>query len=541
MELIVILSLTCALPLELVPEWQLTPDDEEVYEMFEDSLIETERLIPLRKTEHRLLWRLRADSLTGRFENLASFIRLNLLNQNQEAVVILEKDAGEKELTDFWGGGFSFLLGDWHLTFGDFLFHFGRGLLFSAPYVRSGFNQTDLTKETGSLARSAQENRNLRGLRFDKRSGRFVFNVIGSYSLRDASLNPDGTIARLRFSGLHRDSVSLKEMARAGQALVGLAVRMAVNNNLEVGAASQGIRYDRRFAPTDSVYSFSGQNLAGTSVFFVIGTKNRTGEVEIAHSFPGSIAGAIRLSVNEAGVKSAISGSVYQARFFSPAGRGYALSNRLARAEFSFQVGYERAGFLVGLDGNSYRDYLTDSIPARLEFKTGYETKPIGVKLILGRRFLSQTQCFRNSRVMIDAGGRVVKLRLMLGDEYPVVVFPQSRLIRCGRIGTTIGASSIARGRLVWLNISGRIKHFDIAATGAMLGIEGQGITICLPESGVMRLGTSFSSSESAQRLSITGALRIRKWGRVGAKVGFTHRKGWEPDFGTQVEVMNQK
>jgi len=503
--------------MELVPEWQMTPDDEEVYERIEDSLVQTEDRHAPTRTSYRLLWRLRADSLIQRFDNLASFIRINLLRPNQQANIILEKDAGERNIADFWGGGFSLSQRGWRWTFGDFLCHFGRGLLFSAPDARSGFTLTDTS--TMLLARAALENRNLRGLRIDRTSSRFALSLLGSYSLRDARLNADGTIARLKFSGFHGDSSALKEKAVAGQLLTGLTARMTVQQHLAVGMAIQGVRFNRRFAGTASTASFFGQNLAGVSIFLVAGTKGKRGEIEVTRSLPGSFALGAQVVVNEGGVRSKISGAVYQAGFYAPAGRVYALTNRLFRAELTLQAGYERAGFSIQFEGRTLRDYKNDSIPGRLQFRAGYETPPLKVKLISGTRFYSEREVRRNSTIELDANWRIINTKIILGDEYPF--------------------SAPARGRMAVLYISVRTRQIDISVTGAVVDIKGSGVTINVPESGVMRVGASFSIGETAQRLSLALALRIKRLGRLGVRFALTHRQDWNPDFGFQMELMN--
>jgi len=519
MGLTIFLALISLPPFELIPDWQITPDDEEVYQLVEDSLFDLERFSLQTPIRSHFLLRLRSDSIPEGFAEPAGFLRLNLLRRNQEACVIIEKDAGEKQFADFWGGGLTLKTRGWRLTFGDYLLHFGRGLIFSSPYARSGFTETGLGQSENVLARSAQENRNLRGFRIDRGSQRFRFSFVGSYSLRDATVNPDGTIARLRFSGMHRDSVSLREKGKATQMLAGSIAQMQVSERLSAGLAIQGIRFNRRFAPEDSVYSFSGQNLGAVSLFLKAGVRSRSGEVEIASSGFGAIAASARVAVNEAGVNAAIAGSVYAARFFSPAGRAYALGRRLSRAEVNARVGYQQAGFFAAIEGNTHRDYLTDSIPGRLQFRTGYESKPVHVRFILGKRFDAEDERSRNSRIEIDTGWRVLTMRLTLGDEY------------CE------GSSS--RGRVAGLNIRSEIKSVDICFTGTLIDILGNGMRISAPESDVMRLGAVFSSKESAQRLSIAAAVKMKGLGRIGAKLALTHKEDWQPDFAMQAEVIN--
>lgn len=518
-ELILFLTFCSFLPFELVPDWHLTPDDEEVCEQVEDSLMEMDGLMRQTRMRSQLLLRLGADSVPRAIAEPRSFIRLKMARKNQEGCVIVEKDAGEINIADFFGGGFSFKKGGWRFTFGDHLLHFGRGLIFSSPYARSGFSESGLGQSDNVFARSAQENRNLRGFRIDRAYRRFSFSVSGSYSLRDAALNSDGTVSRLKYSGLHRDSVSVQEKGQAAQMLAGVIAQMRLNEHLSTGLAVQGIRFNRAFAPEESVYSFSGQNLSAFSLFLKADASGRSGELEIANSGLGAIAASARVAVKEAGVSAAIAGMVYSARFFSPAGRSYGLVRKLSRAEVNANIDYSISGFFACVNGNTRRDYPNDSIPARVQFSAGYKTEPVQVRLVLGKRFCLEDEQSRNSRIEIDARGRVVALRLILGDEYL--------------------EGSSAQGRIAGLNIRIAIKSVDISLGGALVDINGKGVRVNVPEPGLMRLGTSFSSDESAQRLSITSAVTMKGLGRLGAKIGLTHTDGWQPDFGMQAEVMN--
>lgn len=519
MEVVIFLAVGYFMPFELVPDRQLTPDDEEVYEQVEDSLIKIERFTTKAPSRSHLLIRFRVDSIRKGIAEPGNFIRLNLSKKNQEACIIIEKDVGEKQIADFWGGGFSFKRGEWRFTFGDFLLHFGRGLIFSTPSARSGFSEVGFGQKENVLARSAQENRNLRGLRIDRTFQRFTFTCLGSYSPRDATLNADGTIARLKFCGVHRDSVSLKEKGQAAQMLVGLIAQIRGNERVSAGLAVQGIRFNRPFAPDDSAYSFYGQNLGALSLFLKAGAGGRSGGLELATSLPDAIAVSAVVAVKEAGMNAVLGGSVYSARFFSPAGRAYGLSRRFSRAEVNAHFGYHQGGFSAAVEGNTRRDYLTDSIPARLQFRTGYESKPLQLRFILGERFRAEDEQSRSARIEIETGWRIVMMRLAFGDEYPL--------------------NSVGRGRIAELNIRTEASPVDISLTGVLIDITGKGIRVYASESGVMRVGTGFTSGESAQRLSITAAVKIKELGRLGAKLGFTHKDDWQPDFAMQVEVIN--
>ncbi len=503
------------LPTELVEEQSVTLDDEAVYEAVEDSIIDSVRPI-LGQKNYRVIFRIRGDSFNANINSYATFFRARICADGKEACLILEKDRGEKGFADFVGGGISYKEGDWRLTAGDFLAYFGTGLLLTTPYARSGLNFSGLPEAERTLLNSAQENRNLRGLRFEWSKKGFKAVVLGSCSYRDARLNSDGTVARLNYSGLHNDSATIAGKNQVAQGLGGLMGYYQIANFI-TGVYLQGIRFTRAFAPQESTESFFGQNLGGASIFLRGGSNNSLGEVEFARSFPGGMAGMARFTINEAEVNAVLAGAVYQRRFFSPAGRRYALTNREARLELRGKLGYRQGSLKVVITGNTQRDYSIDSIPARGEIRVGYDSRPLALKLILGRTYRSEQERTRTTRVELGTGFGPMKSRLILGDEYPEL--------------------TIGRGRMVVLNTAVQSKDGEFAFTLGGIAISGEGVRVSIPESGVMRSGSSFSSSSSALRGSLTSAFQLKRLGRISGKVGLTHKKIWTWDFGVQLEL----
>lgn len=512
--LLFLAEVTGLLPLELIPDGGVIPDDEAVYETFEDSLTTPSPTVTIRRN---LLLRIRGDSFSSGMKGYASFIRANLSTDSKEASLILEKDKGESSPADFIGGGISYNWKLWRITIGDFLAHFGTGLLFATPYSRSGLNLAGSVEKKKFLPNSAQENRNLRGIRVDWVSQKWSAVALGSYSPRDARLNPDGTVSRLNFSGIHSDSASFREKGQVAQGLGGILVYYKWLN-VHTGILLQGVRFNRMFAPKDSTVSFFGQNLGGLSFYCRYGSDNRTGELELAHSFPGRGAGMVRLTLKEAGVNVLLSGTFYQRRFFSPAGRRYALTNRKERVELRGTLGYHQGPLKLALIGNTYRDYSVDSIPARLEIKTGYESEILAIKLIVNRVYRLDQECTRAVKVAISTHWNLIRLQFLLSDEYP--------------------EWTIGRGRAVSLNAEIDRNWGKLALDAGWIDISGKGVKVSIPESGTMRIGTSFSSYQSALRLSICSALRIIRLGQFAAKLGLTRKDHWQPDIGLQLQLI---
>ncbi len=512
---LVLLLLGSVLPLELIPELPLNPDDEAVYQTVEDSLATTERERP---RTVKLLVRYRTDSLGTGFSGSAGFVRVQIRTRERSAVFLLDKDVGEANPVDFIGGGIALTAGRWRISGGDLVFDFGRGLLFSGPQRRSRFNLVPESFDV--LTQSAQENRNLRGVMVDCFLSGMTVTALATYSLRDARLNPDGTIARLNFSGVHDDSSAIADRAQAGQLLLGASGRYFDRwGRFEVGSGGQWVRFNRDFAPTDSTDSFYGRSLGGISVYFRFGSVQRSGEIEVVRSFPGGFAGAARIRLRERGVNGVLGGAVYQERFFAPAGRVYSLARRKSRMELSGRLDYETGPLGIGLTGNTHRDYFTDSIPAKVEIDFRYESRPVRLRLVLDRKYRMETERSRATMVEMETGWRWWRCWVFLGDEY--------------------AEHSQGQGKTVGINMKVRLGITEWAASGARFFISGDGVRMTVPEFGPMRVGSSYSSGQSGWRLSFIGVVRVKERFRLGAKMGWSYQQNWVPDFGLQLEMVS--
>lgn len=519
MELVLVFTLISFLPSNLIPDWPLSPDDEEVYEAIEDSLAEVEGVKAITRSGYRVRWRVKTDSLNGGLPWVGSFLNFIISQTNRCANLILEKDPGENNWADFWGGGISFKNHLWRFTLGDYIMHFGRGLIFASPYVRSGFRSLEYNFNRGVFPHSAQENRNLRGICIDYTHNRFSLSLLGSYSARDAQLNSDGSVSNLIFSGLHRDSTEWLLKGQVGQLLVGVTTMFNLNPSYQVGLIANGVKYNRCFAPGESIFSFYGQNLGGVGVYLTIGNQQHWGEIELARSFPGGMAGSAKVGLRENGLNLQLTGSIYGNNFFAPAGRAYALTRRFSRTEISGSAGYQQNGFWFRLRANTFYDYMMESIPARLGLSCGYETPPLAIDITTNKKFRYETERLRDTRVDLRFYHGVLQILVYGGDEYL--------------------ESGDARGRFVGTNFKLSFSRANIAISAAVCDLDGTGISIRVPEPGFNRAGTSYSLRTSGHRFSISTVIIVSRAVRFGIKTGLTFSQSYQPDFGFQIELVN--
>ncbi|MCL6465941.1 MAG: hypothetical protein K6T77_04195 [candidate division WOR-3 bacterium] len=517
MALIVIFSL-CILPGELLDDMvPSSPDKEDLYETLEDSLAQQEDLSSALPRSYRLLLRMGYDSFPANGVNCRAFTRIRGFTKEREIVLLVDKDRGENNWMDFIGGGVSLSGEKWRFTAGDFLLSFGCGLILTAPSARISFLGNLGPESKSSLAQTAQENRNLRGIKVSYNFGFFTGTVFGSYTLRDAVLNSDGTVQKITFSGVH-DSASQINKNQLGQKLVG-GMANYQGRVLKLGVAGYGVNFDRPFSPRDTLESFYGRTMGGLSLYAGYGNNSRYGDIEVAQSFTSTsrraVAGRLGFDTNKIRVQ--IRGTIYQSRFFSPAGRIYSLTGRRERFDLSGNISYKLKYIQFGLSGNTQRDYLVDSIPARININAAFQNNGIEIHCLLGRIYRMEQERSRRARVEVSTKWRRARFGLLVEDEY--------------------ADYSGGQGLLVSLSSGMKIGNFGTDFAVSRFIISGRGVGLTVREPGAMRIGSSYSSNNSAWRIAIAGYWRQQKVGRLGIKLGAVYTEVWKFDLNGQFEL----
>lgn len=519
MELTVLFCLSGLVLADLIPDWPVTPDDEEVWELLGDSLAHAGQHSDPELTRYRWMWRVKTDSLKGGLRTLGSFLRLQLKQQRWAANLVMEKDPGEPEWADFWGAGMTLRHGDWRFTAGDYTIHSGLGLMLASPAHRSGFRYLELPPDE-VLLRSAQENRHLRGGRVDRQfRDRLLLTAAVSHTRRDARLNPDGSVARMLYSGIHRDSATLAAKGTTDQLFGGTVLQLRLSDECRAGLTVGGIRYNRNLAPEETLYSFSGQSLAGGSVFWTLGRPQRGGEFEVARSFPGGFAGAGRVRLRERGWNVVLNCLITGNRFYAPLGRAPSLTNRRARGQLNGRLGWQGGGLAVQVDGNTYFDYLEDSIPARIGINARYRHGGFRIDLKTTRKFRHGEEQRHESRIDLELRKGPVEGHVYAGDEYL--------------------ATAYARGQVLGLNLQLNLQAVELAMGAAIGSVQGSGVSISVPEPGVTPAAASFRFGCSAVRLAVLAETNVGRKGRLRIKTGLTRHQRWEQDWAMQLELTN--
>jgi hypothetical protein len=444
--------------------------------------------------------------------------RLEFRSRNTRVSVLTEKDRGEANAFDFLSAGAELNSGRFRALLGDFTAGFGQGLVFSAPqWLGSQIDGSDRGGRHVRLVGSAAEGSYLRGGELDFKTGTWDACLLGSYAGRDARLNEDGTVECLNGSGVHDDSVSRAGRNAVREMTAGLGVDYR-NNRAGVGLVAGYSRYNRMFAPSDSVGSFAGEELfvAGLNAEYKLGQFDLGGE--IAGSSGSGLAGAAELTGGWTAFDARVSLRGRQARFFAPHGRWSSLTGTRDRLDASTRLAWHSAGSIVSVSGNTYRDFELDSVPARLETRLGQELGKLDLALTLGLRYEAEQERRRTAKAEVGvtlAPGTTA--RVVLADVYP--------------------GKSTSRVAMAALLLAYGLGSADLGVTAARIAVGGTGVTMYVPEPGAGRIGSSFSSNVSCWRLAAGCGVRVARWFRLGLKAGCV----WKPravfDCAAQLEL----
>jgi hypothetical protein len=459
-----------------------------------------------------------ADPLRGGTAGLRILNRLEAQFNRARFAALTEKDKGESSAFDFLSAGAEFRLGRTRVVLGDFTAGFGHGLLFGAPHWRSSFlDGTDRANQTVRLVSSAVEGSYLRGGALEVSVGRWKVCVLGSYAGRDARLSEDGTVERLVGSGVHDDSGAMAGRNAVHEVTAGLGAGYR-GSWAGVGVVAGYSKYNRTFAPSDSGGSFVGKELLAAGV----NGECRLGRYELGGEMAGSsgqgLAGELELTGDWPDFDARVSIRGRQARFFAPHGRWSSLTGTNDRLDASGRLGWHHAGSGVSLSGNTYRDFELDSVPAKMELHLGQQMGGVSATLTLGARYRAELERQRTAKVELGARvGQTMASQLILADVYP--------------------EKSESRGTMAALLLVQELGRVELALIAARLAISGPGVTMYLHEPGAGRIGSSYSTSVSAWRLSAGCGVRIGQWLRLGLKAGCAWKPQAALDGAAQLEL----
>ena len=203
---------------------------------------------------------------------LKSYQRLIIKNKDHyQAGILIEKDAGEKSLTDFS----SFFVKLENIGFenkilaGDYMVEFGQGLaLWSAYGINKGSNAESPSQKRNRLfkpATGANEYSFFRGGAAAVNYSGLV--VSGFYSWKNIDANIDslsGSVISIPVDGYHRTTGELNKKNKLKESITGIIVSYNLFDIVNIGGLYFNAKYDRPFTARD-IFDFSGNEFTSYS------------------------------------------------------------------------------------------------------------------------------------------------------------------------------------------------------------------------------------------------------------------------------------
>ncbi|MCX7833617.1 MAG: helix-hairpin-helix domain-containing protein [Ignavibacteria bacterium] len=216
-----------------------------------------------------------------------------------EGNVTLEKDAGERKLTDFVSGYLelknykfikSFIIGDYSLNFGQ-----GIGMWNTLSFSKSIDAVSGLKKSGVGLRSygSVTESQFFRGIATQFSLSYFDFNLFYSDNYYDGSIDTTlNEITSFYFEGYHRTESEINKQNAVKERLFGGNISY-INKGIRLGVLYWTSNFSKNIGAdsTTQLYSFSGNKANMISFYYDVVFRNMNFYGEFARSQSGAIAG----------------------------------------------------------------------------------------------------------------------------------------------------------------------------------------------------------------------------------------------------------
>ncbi len=216
-----------------------------------------------------------------------------------EGNITLEKDAGEKKLTDFVSGylelrDFKFIKS---LVIGDYSLNFGQGIgMWNTLSFSKGIDAVSGLKKTGiglKSYRSVTESQFFRGIATQISLNYFDFNLFYSDNYYDGSIDTTlNEITSFYFEGYHRTESEINKQNAVKEKLFGGNISY-INKGIRIGALYWTSSFSKNIGAdsTTKLYTFSGDKANMLSFYYDVVFRNMNFFGELARSQDGAVAG----------------------------------------------------------------------------------------------------------------------------------------------------------------------------------------------------------------------------------------------------------
>jgi hypothetical protein len=220
--------------------------------------------------------------IRNKFEgnNLKTYNRLKVNYNNYRLGITVDKDPGERSITDFYSLHLS--LNNFGIfnkvIIGDFLSEFGQGLALWGPYSFSKSSEAVDPVKKKSMGiyeyTSTDENNFFRGIAANIKLKDFWFSLFYSNHNIDADVDTsEGYIQSAPVSGYHRTSTELMKKSSAGERTFGVMINASFSKNINLGLLLYQTKFSSSFVP-HNVYDLSGSEFSFYSLSYNLFYKN---------------------------------------------------------------------------------------------------------------------------------------------------------------------------------------------------------------------------------------------------------------------------
>lgn len=429
--------------------------------------------------------------------------RVTWSSDSLQVGLVSAKGAEELNAVDFLALGASCAVRSTRFFGGSYGIHAGQGLVFSAPHSFSVPADAQRIPEpaTVSLPRTFADNSLLQGLGWQQQLGPMTAILFASRSQLDAVVNADSSVRSITWDGIHIDSAELAGRHYLTEDLAGARAGWQ-QGGLGVGLTGWLNRYSHAISPESGSTGFRGQDLAVMGSDLAWHTEHYLLGVEVGHSLRSGWAGALNLYGDWRAFRTRLNLLYLDQTFYSPHSRSRTLRRTRNTLEGTFRADYRFADWDAGLSGSTERDFLFDSMPARLELALARKADPLSVSLRWRQSYKDELS--RTGGARLDIGWRFL---------------PQLSIT--GRMDDRFLLSDLShRGLLLAASADCEFRAVDARAGVSHFAVNDAACRVYAYEPGLP--GSSVSFTGSGWRGFVAANLRPLNWLSVSAKFGVT-------------------
>lgn len=444
--------------------------------------------------------------------------RIKIRGDDFSLVFLTDKDASESNLCDFWAASLAYFRKNSQLIIGNYTLSFGQGLIFAQPSYElatakslGGFKPKAMSQLTSPL-----ENNHQWGLAYGQSFSHLYLISFLSNTRLDAAIDTQGFVKKVFYSGEHSDSISIANKDRLREGMFGSRLEYR-SERFRFGLAGYYNYYNHHFAPSDSVNSFFGNRIIVLGVEGSGILNNYYWQTELAYCLGQGLGIGLSILGNWQNLKTGLNLFGSQKNFYSPHSRSYSLSNKKDNLSGNFSLNYDFARFKIYFSARTKTDFVTDSLPAKIE--AGIKRKEGKFNIDLSHKITFKDAVSKSQGTRLDWDYDFSK-NFSLGfrlEDYHLFVKP-------GR-GILFRFSADLNYR--WLIYAVRLYCFEVNSTEVRLFAY---------EPGGSGLGNNQSFSDKGIRCySFIGYNQNRL--KAGLSSGITKKTKTTLDLGTQIEI----